>query len=155
MNKKEQKVVARNKKALHDYFIEERYEAGLALRGTEVKSVRLGKVSIKESYAQIVRGEVFVFGMHISPYEHGNIYNVDPLRTRKLLLHRKQIRKLETQVMQKGFTLVPLSIYIRDGLVKLELGLARGKKLYDKRETLAKKDEMRRIDREMSRRYRE
>lgn len=128
-------------------------EAGIVLTGTEVKSIRQGKVNIKESYASIDDGEVYVNGMHISPYEQGNIYNVDPLRKRKLLLHRREIRKLIGETKQKGFTLVPLSIYLKDGKVKLELALARGKKLYDKRDTIAKKDAERRIAQHSSEKY--
>ena len=124
----------------HDYFILEEYEAGIVLKGTEVKSVRQGKVSIKESYCQINNAEVFIFGMHISPYEQGNIYNVDPLRTRKLLLNKREILKLIGKTKEKGLTLVPLKVYLKYGLVKLEIGLAKGKKIYDKRETIAKKD---------------
>lgn len=146
--KKERKLVANNKKARHEFFIEDTYEAGIVLTGTEIKSVRQGKVNIKESYAKIVNGEVFVIGMHISPYEQGNIFNVEPLRTRKLLLNRKEIRKIETQSAEKGKTLVPLKVYINeDGLAKMELGVAQGKKLYDKRADIAKKDAKRRMDR--------
>lgn len=139
------KIIANNKKARHDYFILEEYEAGIVLKGTEVKSVRQGKVSIKESYCQINNAEVFIFGMHISPYEQGNIYNVDPLRTRKLLLNKKEILKLIGKTKEKGLTLVPLKVYLKYGLVKLEIGLAKGKKIYDKRETIAKKDAERRM----------
>ena len=130
------KIIANNKKARHDYFILEEYEAGIVLKGTEVKSVRQGKVSIKESYCQINNAEVFIFGMHISPYEQGNIYNVDPLRTRKLLLNKREILKLIGKTKEKGLTLVPLKVYLKYGLVKLEIGLAKGKKIYDKRETI-------------------
>lgn len=139
------KIIANNKKARHDYFILEEYEAGIVLKGTEVKSVRQGKVSIKESYCQINNAEIFVFGMHISPYEQGNIYNVDPLRTRKLLLNKKEILKFIGKTKEKGLTLVPLKVYLKYGLVKLEIGLAKGKKIYDKRETIAKKDAERRM----------
>lgn len=139
------KIIANNKKARHDYFILEEYEAGIVLKGTEVKSVRQGKVSIKESYCQINNAEIFVFGMHISPYEQGNIYNVDPLRTRKLLLNKREILKLIGKTKEKGLTLVPLKVYLKYGLVKLEIGLAKGKKIYDKRETIAKKDAERRM----------
>lgn len=139
------KIIANNKKARHDYFILEEYEAGIVLKGTEVKSVRQGKVSIKESYCQINNAEVFIFGMHISPYEQGNIYNVDPLRTRKLLLNKREILKLIGKTKEKGLTLVPLKVYLKYGLVKLEIGLAKGKKIYDKRETIAKKDAERRM----------
>lgn len=141
------KVMARNKKARFDYFIETTYEAGLVLTGTEVKSIRQGKVNLRDSYAQIENGEVFVTGMHISPYEQGNIYNRDPLRKRKLLLNRSEIRKLIGLTTQKGYSLIPLSIYIKDGLVKLELAIAIGKKQYDKRESMAKKDAERRMQR--------
>ncbi|HBH13718.1 MAG: SsrA-binding protein [Clostridiales bacterium 38_11] len=141
------KVMARNKKARFDYFIEATYEAGLVLTGTEVKSIRQGKVNLRDSYAQIENGEVFVTGMHISPYEQGNIYNRDPLRKRKLLLNRSEIRKLIGLTTQKGYSLIPLSIYIKDGLVKLELAVAIGKKQYDKRESMAKKDAERRMQR--------
>ena len=141
MAKKERKLVANNKKAYHDYFIEETYEAGIVLTGTEIKSVRQGKVSIKESYAKIDNGEVIILGMNISPYEQGNRFNVDPVRPRKLLMHKQEIRKLIGYTTQKGFTLVPLSMYINEkGLAKLELGVARGKKNYDKREDIAKRD---------------
>jgi SsrA-binding protein len=139
--------MARNKKARFDYFIEATYEAGLVLTGTEVKSIRQGKVNLRDSYAQIENGEVFVTGMHISPYEQGNIYNRDPLRKRKLLLNRSEIRKLIGLTTQKGYSLIPLSIYIKGGLVKLELAIAIGKKQYDKRESMAKKDAERRMQR--------
>ena len=132
------KIIANNKKARHDYFILEEYEAGIVLKGTEVKSVRQGKVSIKESYCQINNAEVFIFGMHISPYEQGNIYNVDPLRTRKLLLNKREILKLIGKTKEKGLTLVPLKVYLKYGLVKLEIGLAKGKKIYDKREKIGR-----------------
>ncbi len=134
------KLVANNKKAYFDYFIEDKYEAGISLHGTEVKSLRMGKCSIKESYLRIENGEVFIYGMHISPYEKGNIFNKDPLRVRKLLLHKYQINKINGQLAQKGYTLVPLQIYFKGSLVKVEIGLARGKKLYDKRQDIAKKD---------------
>ncbi len=141
------RVVANNRKARHEYFIEDIYEAGIVLSGTEVKSIRQGKVSIKEAFCTIVDGEMFIQGMHISPYDHGNIYNLDPVRTRKLLLHKAQINKLFGQVTTAGYTIVPLSVNIREGLVKIDIALAKGKKLYDKRETQAKKDAQRRIDR--------
>ena len=134
------KQIANNKKAFFDYFIEEKYEAGIELFGTEVKSLRMGRCSIKESFIRIEGGEVYVYGMHISPYEKGNIFNKDPLRVRKLLLHKREIMKLSGEISQKGYTLVPLSVYLKGSLVKVEIGLAKGKKLYDKRETLAKKD---------------
>lgn len=142
------KLVANNKKAYHDYFIEEKYEAGIALAGTEVKSLRMGKCSVKESFIRIENNEVFVYGMHISPYEKGNIFNKDPLRVRKLLLHRAQIRKLTGRLAEKGYTLVPLQVYFRDGLAKVEIGLAKGKKLYDKRDSIAKKDQKREAERD-------
>ncbi len=141
------KVIANNKKAFHDYFVEERYECGIALFGTEVKSVRLGKVNLKESWAQIRKGEVWVEGMHISPYEQGNIFNRDPLRPRKLLMHKKEIRKLDSLVMRQGYTLVPLEVYLKDGRMKVQLGLCKGKQLHDKRETMAKRDSDREIQR--------
>ena len=141
------KVIAQNKKAYHDYFVEERIECGIALFGTEVKSVRLGKVNLKESWAQIRKNEVWVEGMHISPYEQGNIYNRDPLRDKKLLLHRSEIRKLDSQVMRQGYTLVPLELYLKDGRVKMELGVCRGKQVHDKRDTIAKRDSEREIRR--------
>ena len=145
------KVVSQNRKAFHDYFVEEKIECGLALFGTEVKSIRLGKVNLKESWAQIRKGEVWVEGMHISPYEQGNIYNRDPLRSRKLLMHRSEIRKLDGLVMRQGYTLIPLELYFKDGRVKLQLGLCKGKQLHDKRDSLAKRDsdrEIRRVLRE-------
>ena len=142
------KLVANNKKAYFDYFIEEKYEAGVALHGTEVKSIRMGKCSIKESYIKIENGEVFIYGMHISPYEKGNIFNKDPMRVKKLLMHKYEINKLNGKLQQKGLTLVPLQVYLKGGLVKVEVGLARGKKLYDKRESLAKKDMKREAEKE-------
>ena len=141
------KTIAQNRKVWHDYFIEEKYECGIALFGTEVKSTRQGKVNLKESWAQIRKGEVWVEGMHISPYEQGNIYNRDPLRAKKLLLHRSEIRKLDNLVMRQGFTLIPLEMYLRDGKVKVQLGLCKGKQLHDKRESMAKKDYDREIQR--------
>ena len=141
--KESQKLIANNKKAYHDFFIDETYECGIALHGTEVKSMRMGKCSIKESFIRIERDEVFIYGMHISPYEKGNIFNKDPLRIRKLLLHDYEIRKLEAQIKEKGYTLVPLQVYFKGSLVKVEIGLARGKKLYDKRQDIAKKDQRR------------
>ena len=143
------KLIANNKKAYHDYFIEDKYEAGIELFGTEVKSIRMGKCSIKESFIRIDKGEVYVCGMHINPYEKGNIFNKDPLRTRKLLLHRSEITKLGSRIAEKGYTLVPLQVYFKGSLVKMEIGLAKGKKLYDKRDDIAKKDQKREIDREM------
>lgn len=150
MAKKERKLVANNKKAYHDFFIEETYEAGIVLTGTEIKSVRQGKVSIKESYARIRDGEMIIYGMNISPYEQGNRFNVDPLRERKLLLHKQQIRKLVGQTTLKGFSIVPLKMYINEeGLAKVQIGLARGKKNYDKREDIAKRDAKRDMQRRM------
>jgi len=148
MAKETRKLIANNKKAFHDYFIEEKYEAGIALVGTEVKSLRMGKCSVKESFIRIERGEVYVYHMHISPYEKGNIFNKDPLRIRKLLLHRSEIRKIEGKIAQKGYTLVPLSVYFKGSLVKVEIGLAKGKKLYDKRQDIAKKDQRREAERQ-------
>lgn len=142
------KLVANNKKAYHDYFIDEKYEAGLVLHGTEVKSLRMDKCSIKEAWVRIQDGEVWVYGMHISPYEKGNIFNKDPLRPRKLLMHKAEIGKLLGKVKEKGITLVPLQVYFKNGRAKLEIGLARGKKLYDKREELAKRDMRREAERE-------
>lgn len=138
-------ALATNRKARHDYFIDKVYEVGIVLKGTEVKSIRKGSVNLKDSYASVKDGEVFVEGMHISPFEQGNIFNVDPLRKRKLLLHKSEIRKIERGISQKGYTLVPLSLYLVKGRVKMELGLARGKKLYDKRDTLQKRDSDMRI----------
>ena len=142
------RLIANNKKAYHDYFIEDTYEAGIELAGTEVKSMRMGKCSIKESFIQIDRGEVFVYGMHISPYEKGNIFNKDPLRTRKLLLHQYEIRKIAGKIAEKGYTLVPLKVYFKGSLVKVEVGIAKGKKLYDKRQDIAKNDQKREAERE-------
>ena len=145
------KTIAQNRKAWHDYFVEEKLECGVALFGTEVKSVRLGKVNLKESWAQVRKGEVWVEGMHISPYEQGNIYNRDPLRGKKLLLHKSEIRKLDALVMRQGDTLIPLELYLKDGRVKMELGVCRGKQLHDKRDAVAKRDsdrEIRRVLRE-------
>ena len=154
MPKREKKLVAGNKKARHDYFIEEVYEVGIVLTGTEIKSVRQGKVSIKESYAKVEKGEVFIYGMNISPYEQGNRFNVDSLRPRKLLLHKREIRKLIGYTTMKGLTLVPLSMYINeDGRAKLELAVARGKKLYDKRESTAKRDAQRKAEQAMKQKY--
>ena len=142
------KLVANNKKAYHDYFIEEKYECGLVLHGTEVKSMRLGKCSIKEGFVRIENQEAYVYGMNVSPYEKGNIFNRDPLRPKKLLMHKVEIRKLEQALKEKGYTLVPLQVYFKDGIAKLEIGLARGKKLYDKRADIAKKDQRREHERE-------
>ena len=154
MAKETQKLIANNKKAYHDYFIDETYEAGISLHGTEVKSMRMGKCSIKESFIRIENGEVFVYGMHVSPYEKGNIFNKDPLRVKKLLMHKKEILKLFNLVGQKGYTLVPLSLYFSGSHVKMEVGLCRGKKLYDKRESDAKKEASREMERyDKARRY--
>ena len=142
------KLIANNKKAYHDYFIEDKYEAGISLAGTEVKSLRQGKCSIKESFIRIEKGEVFIYGMHVSPYEKGNIFNKDPLRVKKLLLHKYEINKIAGKIAEKGYTLLPLQVYFRGSLVKVELGLARGKKLYDKRQDIAKKDQKREAERE-------
>ncbi len=147
------KVVANNKKARHEYFIEETYEAGISLKGTEVKSIRLGMVNLKDGYAEVKNGEVILHNVHISPYEKGNIFNVDSTRPRKLLLHKREIRKLIGYINQKGMTLIPLQLYINDrGLVKLQLAVAKGKKLHDKRDTIAKKDAQRRIQKELRQR---
>lgn len=134
------KLIANNKKAYYDYFIEDKYEAGLSLHGTEVKSLRMGKCSVKEAFIKIENREMYVYNMHVSPYEKGNIFNKDPLRVRKLLLHKFEINKMAGQLASKGYTLVPLSVYFKGSLVKIEIGLAKGKKLYDKREDIAKKD---------------
>lgn len=142
------KLIATNKKAYHEYFVDDRYEAGIALFGTEVKSVRLGQVNLKDCYCTIKNNEIFVNGMHISPYEKGNIFNKDPLRVRKLLLHRYEINKIEGKLQEKGLTLVPLKVYFKGSLVKVEIGVARGKKLYDKRQDIAKKDQRREAERE-------
>lgn len=143
------KVIAQNKKAYHDYFVDERYEAGIALFGTEVKSLRKGAVNLKDSYCSIQGGEIFVHGMHISPYEFGNIFNREPLRDRKLLMHRREIMKLNGALTQKGLTLIPLSLYFSGPYVKVELGLCRGKKLYDKRASIAEAESDREIERRM------
>ena len=142
------RLIANNKKAYHDYFIEETYEAGIALHGTEVKSLRMGKCSIKESFVRIENEEVYIYGMHISPYEKGNIFNRDPLRVKKLLLHKSEIRKMIGKIAEKGYTLVPLKVYFNRSLVKVEIGLAKGKKLYDKRQDIAKKDQRREAERD-------
>ncbi len=142
------RLIANNKKAYHDYFIEETYEAGIALHGTEVKSLRMGKCSVKESFIRIENDEVYIYGMHISPYEKGNIFNKDPLRVKKLLMHRYEINKISGKIKEKGYTLVPLKVYFKDSLVKVEIGLARGKKLYDKRQDIAKKDQRREAEKE-------
>ena len=148
MSKEAMKLVANNKKAYHDYFVDEKIEAGLVLHGTEVKSLRMGKCSIKESFIRIENGEMFVYGMHISPYEKGNIFNKDPLRVKKLLLHKSEINKLTGKIKEKGFTIVPLQVYFKGGKAKMEIGLCRGKKLYDKRADIAKKDIKREAEKE-------
>ncbi len=142
------KLIANNKKAYHDYFIEESFETGISLAGTEVKSLRMGKCSIKEAFVRVENGEVYVYGMHISPYEKGNIFNKDPLRVRKLLMHRYEINRISSKLKEKGLTLVPLRVYFKNSLVKVEIGLARGKKLYDKRQDIAKKDQRREAERD-------
>ena len=148
MGKDSIKLIANNKKAFHDYFIEDKYEAGISLAGTEVKSLRMGKCSVKESFIRIENGELIIYGMHISPYEKGNIFNKDPLRVRKLLLHRHEINKMNGQLAAKGYTIVPLKVYFKGSLVKVSIGLARGKKLYDKRQDIAKKDQRREAEKE-------
>ena len=153
MAREAKKLIANNKKVYHDYFIEETYEAGLVLHGTEVKSLRMGKCSIKESFLRIENGEMFIYGMHVSPYEKGNIFNKDPLRTRKLLLHKSEIMKLVGKVKEKGYTLVPIEVYFNDGKAKILIGLAKGKKLYDKREDIARKDMKREAEREFKTKF--
>ena len=148
MAKQPKKLIANNKKVYHDYFLEETFEAGIALAGTEVKSMRMGKCSIKESFIHIENGEVILYGMHISPYEKGNIFNKDPLRVRKLLLHKYEIMKLNGKIAEKGYTLMPLQVYFKGSLVKVQIGLARGKKLYDKRADIAKKDQRRELEKD-------
>ena len=148
MSKDNFKLIANNKKARFDYFIEETYETGIALCGTEVKSVRMGKCSVKEAFIRVEKGELFVYNMHITPYEKGNIFNKDPLRTRRLLLHKAEIRKLGARIAEKGYTLVPLQVYFKGSLVKVEIGLAKGKKLYDKRDDIARKDQQREAQRD-------
>ena len=148
-NKTGNRLIANNKKAYFDYFIEDKYEAGLVLHGTEVKSLRMGKCSIKEAYVQIINGEIYINNMNITPYEKGNIFNKDPLRPKKLLLHQYQINKLAGQIAQQGYTIVPLQVYLSKGRVKLEIGLARGKKNYDKRDAIAEKEAKRKIERAM------
>ena len=148
MGKDTIRQIANNKKAYHDYFIEEKYEAGIALHGTEVKSIRMGQVSVKESYIRIERGEALLYGMHISPYEKGNIFNRDPLRVRKLLLRRAEINKINGKLQIQGYTLIPLSVYLKGNLVNIEIGVAKGKKLYDKRDSIAKKDQQREAERD-------
>ena len=145
--KSQGKIIAQNKKAYHDYFVDEKYEAGIALYGTEVKSLRAGTVNLKDSYCEVKGGELFAVGFHISPYDHGNIFNHEPMRDKKLLMHKKEILKLHGLVSQKGFTLVPLSLYFSGSKVKMEVGLCRGKKLYDKRDDMAKNDAKRTMER--------
>ena len=154
MGKETFKLIANNKKAYHDFFIDDKYETGIELFGTEVKSIRMGKCSIKESFVRIEKGEVYIYGMHINPYEKGNIFNKDPLRVRKLLLHKTEINKLAAKIAEKGYTLVPLQVYFKGSLVKVEIGLARGKKLYDKRDDIAKKDQRREVEREFKQTFR-
>jgi SsrA-binding protein len=141
------KLIANNKKALFDYFILERYETGIELFGTEVKSLRLGQCSVKEAWVEIKDGELWIYGMHINPYEKGNIFNKDPLRTRRLLMHKREIMKLAGKLQEKGLTLVPLRVYFKESLVKVEIGLAKGKKMYDKRDSIAKNDQRRELER--------
>ena len=148
MGRERIELIANNKRAFHDYFIDEKYETGIELFGTEVKSIRMGKCSIKEAFIRIEKGEVYITGMHISPYEKGNIFNKDPLRCRKLLLHKNEILKLKGKIAEKGFTLVPLQVYFKGSLVKVEIGLARGKKLYDKRADIAKRDQRRELEKD-------
>lgn len=148
MAKETKKLIANNKKVFHDYFLEEKFEAGIELAGTEVKSLRMGKCSIKESFIHIENGEVIIYGMHIAPYEKGNIFNKDPLRPKKLLMHKKEIQKLVGQIAQQGYTIVPVEVYFKGSLVKVEIALAKGKKLYDKRQDIAKKDQKREAERE-------
>ena len=148
MGKNSIKLIANNKKAYFDYFIDDKFECGISLAGTEVKSLRMGKCSVKESFVRIVNDEVMIYGMHISPYEKGNIFNKDPLRERKLLMHRYEINKLKGKIQEKGYTLVPLQVYFKGSLVKVEIGLARGKKLYDKRADIAKKDQRRELEKD-------
>jgi SsrA-binding protein len=149
MGKKDHKVIAKNKKAFHDYHIEETFEAGIVLTGTEIKSIRQGRVNLKDSYARVDKGELFILGMHISPFDKGNRFNVDPTRTRKLLMHRREIDKLAGLIKMKGYTLVPLDVHLKNGFAKIQLGLARGKKLYDKRAAEAKRDVEREIRRQI------
>ena len=149
MEKKDVKIAAQNRKAHHDYYVEEKYEAGIELAGTEVKSVRAGTLNLKDSYCTVREGELFVHGMHISPYEKGNIFNKDPVRPRRLLMHKREIRKLHALVKQDGYTLVPLSVYFKDARVKVEVGLCKGKKNYDKRDAAAQRDAKREMDRAM------
>lgn len=154
MGKDTFKLIANNKKAYHDYFIDEKFECGIELYGTEVKSIRMGKCSVKEAFVRIEKGQVFLYGMHVNPYEKGNIFNKDPLRVKKLLLHKYEIHKLEGKIREKGYTLVPLRVYFKGSLVKVEIGLARGKKLYDKRQDIAKKDQKREVERDFKGKFR-
>ncbi|MEG0805417.1 MAG: SsrA-binding protein SmpB [Lachnospiraceae bacterium] len=148
MEKNSIKLIANNKKARHEYFLEELYEAGISLHGTEVKSMRMGQCSIKESFIKIENGEMIIYGMHVSPYEKGNIFNKDPLRPKKLLLHKYEINKMAGKIAEKGYTIVPVKVYLKGSLVKVEVALARGKKLYDKRQDIAKKDQRREAERD-------
>lgn len=148
MSKESIKLIANNKKAYHDYFIQDKYEAGISLHGTEVKSLRMGKCSLKEAFVRIENNELYIYNMHISPYEKGNIFNKDPLRVKKLLLHKYEINKLSGKMAEKGYTIVPLQIYFKGSLVKVEIGLAKGKKLYDKRQDIIKKDQRREAERD-------
>lgn len=148
------KIAAQNRKARHDYFIEDTYECGIVLQGTEVKSIRKGSLNLKDSYAQVKKGELYLYGMHVSPYEQGNIYNHDPFRTRKLLAHAREIRKLNALSQADGYSLIPLSVYFKDGKVKVELAVAKGKKLYDKRASIAERDADRDMDRNIKEQYR-
>ncbi len=143
------KIVTQNKKAYHDYFVDEKYEAGIELFGTEVKSIRAGAINLKDSYCRVQEGELYAIGIHVSPYEHGNIFNREPLRERKLLMHKREIMKLQGLMTQKGYTLIPLSVYFKNAKLKVELGLCRGKKLYDKRDSIAKAESDREIERRM------
>ena len=154
MAKEARKLIANNKKARHDYFLEETFEAGISLHGTEVKSLRMGKCSIKEAFIHIEDGEVILYGMHISPYEKGNIFNKDPLRPKKLLLHKKEIQKLVGRIAQKGYTLVPVEVYFKGSLVKVQIALAKGKKLYDKRQDIARRDAKRDMERALKNKIR-
>ena len=149
------KIIAQNRKARHDYFIEETYETGIVLKGTEVKSIRGGRINLKDGYAKVENSEVFLYNVHISPYEQGNIFNTDPMRVRKLLLHKREIRKLIGYVQQKGYSLIPLKAYLKNGKVKIELAVARGKAQYDKRDTIAKRDADRRIQKELRERQKQ
>ena len=153
MEKRGIKIAAQNRKAHHDYFVEDRYEAGIELAGTEVKSIRAGALNLKDAFCIAKDGEIYVYGMHISPYEKGNIFNKDPVRPRRLLMHKREIRKLQTVVKQDGLALIPLSVYFKNGLVKVELGVCKGKKNYDKRQAIAERDAKREMDRARRERY--